>query len=345
MIQPDLYAHDTLNCDPDELEEDEAPATADADGLRCFLEGEVLSWIETRKKEMLNRPLIREQAFGEALEERMLAMLLRLKDLRRGRSRANPFDKKGLSVGPPGPMPRRGSRARDAATLGPAPAQLNLPWPRGPVTPWRNLSRKLAQLFYVPILASRRKPAPTHAAYIASWLKVLKDDKRAIFTAASHAQKAADYLHGLQSRAPHRGDPDVRGAHRRHQIAHGGPGKPRRFQLASATLGGRHAGDAACFDLPILQNRLRHIVPVTHAELVRMRRAHAVAAVVKEAAGQNGGSAPEPDLPGDGVGGAPEADTVEWASPHIGDGNPALAIYVSFGGRATAFNRWWTAKK
>jgi antirestriction protein ArdC len=38
-------------------------------------------------------------------------------------------------------------------------------------------------------------------AYIASWLKVLKDDKRAIFTAASHAQKAADYLHGLQPNA------------------------------------------------------------------------------------------------------------------------------------------------
>ena len=37
-----------------------------------------------------------------------------------------------------------------------------------------------------------------HAAYIASWLKVLKDDKRAIFTAASHAQKAADFLRGLQ---------------------------------------------------------------------------------------------------------------------------------------------------
>ncbi len=34
--------------------------------------------------------------------------------------------------------------------------------------------------------------------YIASWLQVLKNDKRAIFTAASHAQKAADYLHGLQ---------------------------------------------------------------------------------------------------------------------------------------------------
>jgi antirestriction protein ArdC len=37
-----------------------------------------------------------------------------------------------------------------------------------------------------------------HAAYIASWLKVLKNDKRAIFNGASHAQKAADYLNGLQ---------------------------------------------------------------------------------------------------------------------------------------------------
>lgn len=30
-----------------------------------------------------------------------------------------------------------------------------------------------------------------HASYIASWLKVLKDDKRAVFAASSHAQKAA----------------------------------------------------------------------------------------------------------------------------------------------------------
>ena len=37
-----------------------------------------------------------------------------------------------------------------------------------------------------------------HASYIASWIKVLKDDKRAIFAAASHAQRAADFLHGLQ---------------------------------------------------------------------------------------------------------------------------------------------------
>ncbi len=37
-----------------------------------------------------------------------------------------------------------------------------------------------------------------HASYIDSWLKVLKDDKRAVFSAASHASKAVDFLHGLQ---------------------------------------------------------------------------------------------------------------------------------------------------
>lgn len=37
-----------------------------------------------------------------------------------------------------------------------------------------------------------------HASYIDSWLTVLSQDKRAIFTAASHASKAVDYLHGLQ---------------------------------------------------------------------------------------------------------------------------------------------------
>jgi hypothetical protein len=92
---------DTLACDPEELGEGEEPATADVEGLRRFLEGEVLRWFENRKKELANRPLIREQAFGEALDpnklerlgryevhldrklERMLTMLLRLKDLRR----------------------------------------------------------------------------------------------------------------------------------------------------------------------------------------------------------------------------------------------------------------------
>ncbi len=37
-----------------------------------------------------------------------------------------------------------------------------------------------------------------HASYIASWLEVLKQDKRAIVQAASHAQRAVDFLHALQ---------------------------------------------------------------------------------------------------------------------------------------------------
>jgi antirestriction protein ArdC len=40
-----------------------------------------------------------------------------------------------------------------------------------------------------------------HAAYIASWIKVLKNDKRAIFTAASYAQRAVDFLHGAPTEA------------------------------------------------------------------------------------------------------------------------------------------------
>jgi hypothetical protein len=91
---------DTLKLRPDELEEDEEPATADADGLRRFLEYKVLPWFEKRKEEIDQRPLLRDQAFGESLDpdklerlgryevhldrklERMLSMLFRLKDLR-----------------------------------------------------------------------------------------------------------------------------------------------------------------------------------------------------------------------------------------------------------------------
>ena len=41
-------------------------------------------------------------------------------------------------------------------------------------------------------------PRPDHAAYIASWLAVLRADPRAIFTAASKAQQAADWMHAQQ---------------------------------------------------------------------------------------------------------------------------------------------------
>lgn len=50
------------------------------------------------------------------------------------------------------------------------------------------------------------EPRDDHASYVASWLKVLKNDRRAIFTAASHAQRAVDFLHGLRNAAPIQAD-------------------------------------------------------------------------------------------------------------------------------------------
>ena len=42
------------------------------------------------------------------------------------------------------------------------------------------------------------EPRPDHALYVASWLEVLRSDSRAIFTAASKAQQAADWMHAQQ---------------------------------------------------------------------------------------------------------------------------------------------------
>jgi antirestriction protein ArdC len=41
-----------------------------------------------------------------------------------------------------------------------------------------------------------------HAGYIATWITLLHQDKRAFFTAASKAQAAADYLRGLALAEP-----------------------------------------------------------------------------------------------------------------------------------------------
>jgi len=60
------------------------------------------------------------------------------------------------------------------------------------------LVAELSSAFLCADLSITPEIREDHAAYIEHWLKVLKDDKRAIFTAASHASKAADYLHGLQ---------------------------------------------------------------------------------------------------------------------------------------------------
>ncbi len=56
--------------------------------------------------------------------------------------------------------------------------------------------------FVLADLGIAHQPRPDHAAYIASWLKVLKEDPRAIFVAASQAQHAADWMHVQQLQPP-----------------------------------------------------------------------------------------------------------------------------------------------
>lgn len=61
------------------------------------------------------------------------------------------------------------------------------------------LVAELGAAFILADLGVAPAPRAEHAAYIASWLKVLNSDKRAIFSAAALAQRAADYLNGLGS--------------------------------------------------------------------------------------------------------------------------------------------------
>ena len=60
------------------------------------------------------------------------------------------------------------------------------------------LVAELGAAFVCADLGLTLEPRPDHAAYIASWLQLLKDEPRAIFTAASKAQAAADWMHARQ---------------------------------------------------------------------------------------------------------------------------------------------------
>ncbi|HWA23699.1 MAG TPA: zincin-like metallopeptidase domain-containing protein [Caulobacterales bacterium] len=57
---------------------------------------------------------------------------------------------------------------------------------------------ELTASFVLADLGLACDPRPDHAAYIASWLEALRSDPRAIFTAASKAQQAADWMHAMQ---------------------------------------------------------------------------------------------------------------------------------------------------
>ena len=63
------------------------------------------------------------------------------------------------------------------------------------------LIAELGAAFLCAALGVENQPRPDHAAYVQNWLRVLRNDNRAIFTAASQAQAAAEWLHSLQFQA------------------------------------------------------------------------------------------------------------------------------------------------
>lgn len=61
------------------------------------------------------------------------------------------------------------------------------------------LIAELGAAFVLAGLGVAPTPHPNHASYIANWLPLLRSDPRAIFTAAAHASRAADYLAASQT--------------------------------------------------------------------------------------------------------------------------------------------------
>ncbi|WP_255713442.1 ArdC family protein [Dyadobacter chenwenxiniae] len=60
------------------------------------------------------------------------------------------------------------------------------------------LVAEIGACFLAAYLGFEPMPEERHAAYIQHWLKALKDDKRLIFSAASYAQKAVEFVRSLQ---------------------------------------------------------------------------------------------------------------------------------------------------
>lgn len=61
---------------------------------------------------------------------------------------------------------------------------------------FEELIAELGSAFLCAKIGISESPRLDHAQYLANWISVLKNDKRAIVTAASQAQKASDYILG-----------------------------------------------------------------------------------------------------------------------------------------------------
>ena len=64
-----------------------------------------------------------------------------------------------------------------------------------PLYAFEELVAELGAAFLCSSLGVSKEVREDHTKYIKSWLKALKDDKRAIFKASSQASKAVEYLH------------------------------------------------------------------------------------------------------------------------------------------------------
>jgi len=60
----------------------------------------------------------------------------------------------------------------------------------------------LGAVFLCADLELALEPRKDHASYIATWLRALAADNRAVFTAAAHAQRAAEFIDRKQPWAP-----------------------------------------------------------------------------------------------------------------------------------------------
>jgi antirestriction protein ArdC len=67
---------------------------------------------------------------------------------------------------------------------------------------FEELVAELGAAFLCSELGISPAPRKSHGAYIASWVKILENDNRAIFKAAGEASKAVDFLKGLQPPEP-----------------------------------------------------------------------------------------------------------------------------------------------
>ena len=69
------------------------------------------------------------------------------------------------------------------------------------------LVAELTAIFVSIELGISPTPRADHANYLANWLRVLRNDKRAIVTAASQAKKAAEWMQAQQPNAEEAQEP------------------------------------------------------------------------------------------------------------------------------------------